>query len=346
MNYHYTTAELCQIFEGNSRHLSHEQTFERFSIDSRKTQPGDLFFAIAGENTDGHLYLKQALERGAQGIIAHQGKLTSDFLSRNPPLILVADPNRALRDLAENYRKRFSKGRVLGITGSNGKTSAKEIAADLCRFLTPNTHATAGNLNNFFGVPLTILSATLEEAWWVIEMGTNQFGEIETLSKIVKPHLSLITNIGESHLEFLENTQGVAREKAGLFAGMTPGSITAIPATLLHQEIVSDFATRHQIQLVSYGFSHWETSQPSDYPAKIISVSPALSEFEWLGQKFTTSQGNPLLLGNLLGVLTLLHLCEVPLDLLCEATQALPWNIKGRMQFRETGSFSPGRRHL
>lgn len=339
MNHPYSTTELCRIFGGIPLHLSDSHTFNDFSIDSRKVKSGDLFFAIAGENTDGHLYVRQALEKGARGIIANQEKLVPEFLSLKPPLILVKDPNRALRDLSGDYRQRFTKGQVLGITGSNGKTSTKEIAAGLCSFLEAQTHATAGNFNNYIGVPLTILSATLEEAWWVIEMGTNQFGEIATLSSIVKPHLGLITNIGESHLEFLENTQGVAREKSGLFAGMAPGSLTAIPATLLHQNIVARYASSRQIRLVIYGFSHWETPKPPDYSAKLLSFSPSKSEFEWLGRKFTTSQGNPLLLGNLLGVLTLLHHCDVPLDLLCEATQALSWAIKGRMQFREVDSF-------
>ncbi|MBF0276474.1 MAG: UDP-N-acetylmuramoyl-tripeptide--D-alanyl-D-alanine ligase [SAR324 cluster bacterium] len=339
MKHPYSASELCEIFSGEFHHLPEDQKFTEFSIDSRSIKTGDLFFCIRGESTDGHLYVNQALENGAHGIIAEIGKLKPEFLASRPPLILVQDPNQALLDLSADYRNRFTKGRVLGITGSNGKTSSKEIAAGLCRFFAPETHATAGNFNNYFGVPLTILAATLEEAWWVIEMGTNQFGELETLSKVVRPHMGMITNIGESHLEFLKNTEGVAREKSGLFAGMTPGSIALIPATLLHHDIVAEYAARYQIRLLSYGFSHWEMSMTPDYKAELLSVSPSQSEFDFLGQTFTAFQGNPLLLGNLLGVLTLLYLNNVALEMLSEATRSLSWSIKGRMHFQEIHSF-------
>ena len=339
MNHSYTVRELSQILQGHAQHLPAETCFRQLSTDSRNVHPGDLFFALSGESTDGHLYIKQALEKGAGGIVASCSKIPPEWLSCKIPLIAVSDPNKALLALAREYRTRLKAGKVIGITGSNGKTSTKEIAASLCRFLNAKTHATEGNFNNFVGVPLTILSANLAESWWVIEMGTNHFGEIATLSRVVQPDLGLITNIGESHLEFLENTRGVAREKSGLFAGMAPRSIAAFPANLLHQNIVRSYAHQYEIRAITYGFQDWDVPEKADFTAKLISSSPHRSRFEWLGRTFETPFGNPLLLGNLLGALTLLHLSQVPLELLREATSALSHTVKGRIQLQEMGTF-------
>ena len=339
MNHCYTVEELSQILQSQSVQLPEQTLFRNLSTDSRKIRPGDLFFALSGENTDGHLYIKQALEKGATGIVACRNKVAPALLSCQIPLIAVSDPNKALLDLAQEYRTRLETGTVIGITGSNGKTSTKEIAATLCQFLDPKTHATEGNFNNFVGVPLTILSANLEETWWLIELGTNHFGEIATLSKVVKPDLGLITNVGESHLEFLENTQGVAREKSGLFAGMAPDSLAAIPANLLHQDFVRDYASEHRVCLLTYGFEHWKVPKKPDFSARLLSSSPTRSRFEWLGQPFETFLGNPLLLGNLLGALTLFHLCDIPLKSLQKATRALSYCLEGRMQLHEMGRF-------
>lgn len=339
MNYSYTVAELCQVLQGRALHIFEQLKFEQFAIDSRKIRRGDLFFALSGEKTDGHLYIQQALDNGAQGVIACEKRLTPELASSKFPWIVVKDPNQALLDLAQDYRKRFTQGQVLGITGSNGKTSSKEIAAEICRSLGVPTHATQGNFNNYVGVPLTLLSATLQEAWWIVEMGTNRFGEIATLSEVVQPDLGLITNIGESHLEFLENTQGVAQEKSGLFAGMAPHAIAAMPANLLHQEVIVAAAVQSQIQLVTYGFDHWNLPKPADYSANLQALSPTQAKFEWLGQTFETPIGNALLLSNLLGILTLLHCNGTPLGSLSTATQKLSYAIKGRMQFRQMPSF-------
>ena len=336
MNHAYRLTELCHVLQGHPFDIAEHSTFFRIAIDSRKVHTGDLFFALSGEKTDGHRYIQQAMEQGAQAIVACEEKIPARMKQALVPRIAVKDPNRALMDLAQDYRNRFLHGHVLGITGSNGKTSSKEIAAEICQALGAKTHATQGNFNNFVGVPLTLLSATLQEDWWVVEMGTNRFGEIKTLSEIVKPHLGLITNIGESHLEFLENTQGVAREKSGLFAGMDRGSIVAIPATILHREVIEQAAAQSQIRLVTYGFDHWNAAPPPEYSAKLLTHSPSQTQFEWFGHLMTTSMGNALLLSNLLGVLTLLQAHGIAANRLVSAVQQLSYAIQGRMQFRQT----------
>lgn len=336
MNHAYRLSELCHALQGKPFHLAEQATFCRISTDSRKVCAGDLFFALSGETTDGHFYIQQALNQGAQAIVACAEKIPPAMQKTPVPLIAVADPNRALMDLAKDYRSRFRQGHVLGITGSNGKTSTKEIAAEICRALGAKTHATQGNFNNFIGVPLTLLAATLQEDWWVVEMGTNRFGEIKALSEIVKPNLGLITNIGESHLEFLESTQGVAKEKSGLFAGMAPQSMVAFPSTILHREIIEEAAAQSQIRRVTYGFDHWKTAQPAECSAKLLAHSPSQTQFEWLGQKVTTPIGNSLLLSNLLGVLTLLQAHGMAPERLAAAAQKLSYAMQGRMQFRQT----------
>ena len=114
----------------------------------------------------------------------------------------------------------------------------KEIITNLCRFFDPLTSSTQGNFNNKIGVPITLLNSNLEAKWWIVEIGTNQFGEITHLSRIVKPNAGIITNIGESHLEFLKSTEGVAHEKCGLFEGMSHGNNLVIPGSIKHNEII------------------------------------------------------------------------------------------------------------
>ncbi len=339
MNYSYTVTELCRIFGGSAQNIFSDTRFQNFAIDSRKVQWGDLFICLTGERTDGHLYIQDAIKRGASCIVASRHKIKPGLLTSTTPIILVADPNRAFRDLARDYRHRLSpRARVIGITGSNGKTSTKEITAGLCRFLDNRTHATSGNFNNFVGVPLTILDAKLDEQWWVIEMGTNHFGEIETLAKVVHPHCGIITNIGESHLEFLESTEGVAHEKSGIFQGMESDSIVVVPSSLKHLRIVKQAAAQHGIRLVTYGFTHWEVAR-ADYMAELLYFSPAVSRFRFMDATFETRIGNPLFLENLLGALTLLRLQNVDMELLRKATQTLSVEVQGRMQFREMNGY-------
>ena len=213
-----------QIINAKLEGIDSDSSFNDFSIDSRSVKNGDVFFCIKGEMTDGHQYISQALEKGASAVVANPDIIPDTLKKREFPKILVPDPNLALREWASDVRKNF-EGKVLAVTGSNGKTSTKEILSSLCSFFDSNAYATPGNYNNYIGVPLTLLHAPLEAEWWVIEIGSNNFGEIAELSKIVRPTGGVITNIGESHLEFLLDTKGVAREKSGLFAGMAQGCL-------------------------------------------------------------------------------------------------------------------------
>ncbi len=227
----YPLKSLAQTLNGQLLHADPSESAGSVCIDSRTLQKGDWFVCIRGERTDGHLYLQQALEQGASGAVVQTERIPESLLHTPFPQIRVADPNLALREWASLAREQFP-GKVLGITGSNGKTSTKELLSRLCLIIDKNTHATRGNLNNLFGVPLTLLRANPKARWWVIEMGTNQFGEIGELSRISRPDGAILTSIAESHLEFLKNTEGVATEKRDIMAGMSPGSSLVIPADL------------------------------------------------------------------------------------------------------------------
>lgn len=334
MNYAYSLPELSQIFQGSLKNDNGCQ-LTTLAIDSRKIQPGGLFFCIAGENTDGHLYIQQAVDNGAACLVADETRLPMALETLQVPLILVADPNQALMDLAKDYRSRF-QGTVLGITGSAGKTSTKELAGVLCTRMGLLAHINQGSFNNFVGVPLTILGATLQEAWWVSEMGTNHFGEISTLSNLVRPTCSMITCIGESHLEFLKNTEGVAQEKSGIFDGMAQNSVCVVPAHLKHLDIVQQAASRKGIELIRFGFKHNQLS--SQYEATLKEFSANGAYFDFMGKEFHTPLGNPVLLESLLGLITIFHHHGIPLNDLQNAVRQLSVNVKGRMHFRQMAS--------
>ena len=312
----YTFGEMKQLLNAKVDNIFLNNLVRGFSIDSRTLKEGDLFFCIKGDNTDGHHYISQALERGASGIVAILENIPQAMKKSDLPCILVKDPNKALREWATDVRNKFS-GKVLAITGSNGKTSTKHILAGLCRYLDPQAYSTPGNYNNFIGVPLTILNAVHTAKWWIIEIGTNQFGEIAELSNIVRPTAGIITNIGASHLEFLGSTTGVAKEKSGLFSGMTQDSNVVIPDSLLHQQLVQEAAAKSGVCIT-------KTYQlPEKYET-------GKNKFYLFEEEFETSIDSPLLRQNLILALTLLQLEGVPVSELKLATRSLNFYVKGR----------------
>ena len=187
----------------------------RVIIDSRAVQPGDLFVAYRGEHTDGHDYIAAALEKGAACCLAE--RLPEGVAG---PVLLTDDVQSALERIAEAYRAGLSLP-VIGITGSVGKTSAKEmIAAVLSERY--SVLKTEGNLNNQIGVPMTVSRISREHEIAVVEMGISGFGEMRTLSRIVKPDVGVFTVIGHAHLEFLHDLNGVLAAKTEMLENMAP----------------------------------------------------------------------------------------------------------------------------
>jgi UDP-N-acetylmuramoyl-tripeptide--D-alanyl-D-alanine ligase len=195
------------------------------SIDSRSVAAGDIFVALQGPNFDGHDYVKQALEKGAASAIVH--RLPKDSDSYHDRLIVVKDTFLALQDLAKAARARMN-GRVIAVTGSVGKTGTKE-ALKLGLSVQGKTHASEGNLNNHWGVPLSLARMPADTKFGVFELGMNHAGEIAPLSKLVRPHAAIITAVEAAHLEFFNSIAEIADEKAAIMAGLEPDGTVILP---------------------------------------------------------------------------------------------------------------------
>ncbi|MGE3497975.1 MAG: UDP-N-acetylmuramoyl-tripeptide--D-alanyl-D-alanine ligase [Candidatus Binatia bacterium] len=195
------------------------------SADSRRLPEGALFVALRGAHHDGHAFAAEALARGAAGVLVDCALPGVDPRRA----FVVPDTLRALGDLAAYTRRRWG-GRVVAITGSNGKTTTKEMLAAIAAAAVgaDRTLKTQGNENNLIGVPLTLFRLLGGEAVAVLELGMNAFGEIARLTAIAAPDVGLITNVGDAHLEGLGSVAGVARAKGELFAGMPPGAAIAV----------------------------------------------------------------------------------------------------------------------
>ena len=194
--------------------------FTAVSTDSRQLSPGALFVALTGPNFDGHDFIAVARERGA--VAALVSRPVADPL----PQLRVADTRLALGQLAAVWRERFT-GPLIALTGSNGKTTLKEMIAAILRGRGP-TLATEGNLNNDIGVPLTLLRLNGEHACAVIEMGANHPGEIAYLTDLARPDVAIINNAGPCHLEGFGDLAGVARAKGEIFQGLRPNGVAVI----------------------------------------------------------------------------------------------------------------------
>jgi UDP-N-acetylmuramoyl-tripeptide--D-alanyl-D-alanine ligase len=197
-------------------------TLAGVSIDSRTLSAGQVFFAIQGPHFDGHEFLHDVMARGAAAAVVHREAASPEGL----PLVHVADTTRALADLARHMR-RGSPIPVVVITGSAGKTTTKEMTASLLA-----THGsvlkTEGNLNNQYGLPLTLARLDLEHAFAVLELGMSAPGELRALSGIAEPDVAVITNVGPAHLEFFASVDAIAAAKAEVFEGLRPGGLAVL----------------------------------------------------------------------------------------------------------------------
>ncbi|MFL5307073.1 MAG: UDP-N-acetylmuramoyl-tripeptide--D-alanyl-D-alanine ligase [Polyangia bacterium] len=201
-------------------------TFAGAAADSRAVQPGQLFFALPGERVDGFAYAAQAAAAGAAAVVVARDRGLPAAVPA-AAIIAVDDPRAALGQLARAVRAEF-RGLVVGVTGSNGKTTTKELCAaalsPLGRIL-----RTPGNFNTDVGLPLTILSGAGDEAVWILEMAMRARGEIAALAAIAEPAIGIITNVAAAHLETLGSIEEVARAKGELFASLGPNGIAVLP---------------------------------------------------------------------------------------------------------------------
>src|SRR5262249_53156376 len=200
------------------------------STDSRTIRAGELFVALQGEHFDGHRFVATALQHGAAAVLVSDAQCVApqNVAAATSGGMVVADTQRALQEFALAHRQQFS-GTVVAITGSNGKTTVKEMTAAVLqqRYATYKAH---GNLNNHIGVPLALLQLEATHQVAVLELGMNHLGEIRRLCEMALPHLGVITNIGLAHVGYLGSIEHIQRAKGELIEGLDAASVAIVNA--------------------------------------------------------------------------------------------------------------------
>lgn len=219
------------------------------SKDSRTLQPGNVFIALQGPNTDGHHHLKAAFATGAMGVIV--SALPPSLSKDDPRIILVPDTLQALHDLASAARAR-TQAQLIAITGSFGKTSTKDTLASLLAAF-GKVYASERSFNNHWGVPFTLANLPTDVAFGVIEIGMNHKGEIAPLAQLVSPHIALITTVRAMHMENLGSLENIADEKADIFTNMQPNGVAIINHDDATFERVANRARVRGLAIITFG---------------------------------------------------------------------------------------------
>ena len=232
--------------------LSYFDQSNGVSTDTRKLPPGCMFFALKGPNFNGNVYAAKALELGASFVVVDE---EAHCDSRDPRYLLVANVLEALQGLATLHRRRFEIP-IFGLTGSNGKTTTKELLYAVMQ-QEKKVHATHGNFNNHIGVPLTLLAMPRDTEFAIVEMGANQPGDIAELAKIAEPTHGLITNVGAAHLERLGNLEGVQRTKGALFDFLKSHEGLLFVNTADHRVVAAAGKPAHKVTYGSRESAYW-----------------------------------------------------------------------------------------
>lgn len=248
-----TLAQIASMLEMDCQERA-DLNINGVSIDSRKVKAGNLFVPFKGDNVDGHAYVEKAIENGAVATLWEKGV-------PNPPaglpILYVDNTLTALQTIAEKYLQEVSPI-VIGITGSNGKTTTKDMTASVLA-QKYKVHKTEGNFNNHLGLPLTILNMEENVEVAVLEMGMSGKGEIELLSKLAKPHVAVITNIGESHLLDLGSREGIAEAKLEILAGLKENGVLVFNGD---EPLLRNRLDQQALKVRSFGRSKQNTIYP------------------------------------------------------------------------------------
>ncbi|HKT84623.1 MAG TPA: UDP-N-acetylmuramoyl-tripeptide--D-alanyl-D-alanine ligase [Novosphingobium sp.] len=236
-------------------------TVSGVEIDSRDVQPGDLFFALKGETTDGHRFVETAFAKGAAAVVVDRPV--------DGPHILVSDTTEALERLGAAARAR-ARGPVIGVTGSVGKTGVKEsIFAALDRASRGDAHRSVKSYNNHVGVPLSLARMPSRARFGIFEMGMNHAGEIAELTRQVRPHVAVVTTIAPAHIEMLGSEEAIADAKAEIFEGLERGGTAVIPADSPHFLRLRQAALSCGAHVVSFG-------KAADADVRLLDTVPAI----------------------------------------------------------------------
>ena len=238
----WTSAEIAEATGGRA---SGDFEVTGVTFDSREVGSGDLFVAMPGTVHNGHEFVAGAIAAGAAGAIVSQ--------AIDPPHVLVEDTARALEALGRASRAR-SSAKIIAITGSVGKTSTKEaIYAGLERWRRGGVHRSVKSYNNHTGVPLSLARMPRDCAYAVLELGMNNAGEIAALTRMVRPHVALITAIAPAHIENLKSEEAIADAKAEIFQGLEPGGIAILPNDTVHRDRLVKAARRRTDRIITFG---------------------------------------------------------------------------------------------
>ena len=284
-----------------------------WSIDSRTTAPGDVFFAIRGERFDGHAFAQTALERGALAAVVSE-------MVEGRPLLRVADTLDALQSLAHWARRRWAKP-VVAITGSAGKTSTKDIVSELLG-VRLRVAKTIGNLNNHLGLPLTLLRIPDDAEVAVVEMGMNHTGEIRRLAALAEPAIGVVTNVGYAHVESFDSIEGVAAAKRELIESLPSEGVAILNAD---DALVREFRRVHSGRTLTYGFA-----EDADIRADELELRSDGAAFTVQGVRFESRLTGRHNVSNMLAGLAVASLFDIPFSELTEVVAALaPGKMRG-----------------
>ena len=288
----WTSAEIADVVRGTT-----DGDFEASGVtfNSREVEQGDLFIALKGEATDGHRFVDKAFEMGAAGAL-----VSSEVQG---PCVIAADTFAALNDLARASRAR-SDARICGVTGSVGKTGTKEaLFAALERSAPGRAHRSVKSYNNHTGVPLSLARLPRDATFGVFEMGMNHAGELAELTRLVRPHVAIVTAIAPAHREFFASDEEIADAKGEIFQGLEPGGTAIIPFDSPHRERLAAAARPHAATILTFGLGEGADIRARDVvaaPGGGSLVTAVLPEAELT---FTISQPGEHWVSNIMAVL-------------------------------------------
>ena len=273
-----------------------------WSIDSRTLEPGDLFFALRGPQQDGHEYVQAALAKDAAGAVVDGAGAVIDAAAGERNLFVVDDTLAALQELAAWARCRWG-GRVVGVTGSAGKTTTKDLIAHLLAGEMA-IGKTIGNLNNHMGVPLSILRLPNDARVAVLEMGMNHAGEIRELARMARPDIGVVTNVGYAHVEAFESIEAVALAKRELIEELPADGVAVLNAD---DPLVAAFRKVHPGRSLTFGLS-----ANADVRAERVELGATGVRFHYRGVAFESALVGRHGLSNILAALAVAGIFEVP----------------------------------
>ena len=311
-------------------------------IDSRQVSVGDLFVCLEGESTDGHNFVASATAAGAKALLINTKHLTAvkSRIPQNLSIVILEskDVLFSLQQLAKLRRQRF-KGEVIGVVGSNGKTSTKEMLSSLlkCHHGNEAVFATAGNLNNHIGLPLSVLAISDWHKFAVLEMGMNHIGEIDLLTQICRPNHVIVTSIGFEHMEFFESIDEVAMAELEVLNGMNGGRIL-YPASAPQQPYLIEIAAQKQVSIQLFAIVNESPNPNQAIATGTYSDGWLFSEIQRqsfsLGEYFGEAMAS-----NLLASITLiLEQQYIPAEQLQDCCKKLKPQIQGRLRIEMMGS--------